>query len=683
MIKDSALTYRPDIDGLRAVAVLSVIFFHSGFKTFSGGFVGVDIFFVISGYLITSILLKEMENGNFSLIRFYERRARRILPALFFVILCILPFAWMLMFPGDLKKFGRSLTAVAAFSSNLYFWRVLDYFEPAAEEHPLLHTWSLGVEEQYYLLFPLSLMLLWRLGRAKLILVIILATVISLGLSEYGWRYHPQGNFYMLPTRAWELFLGSLLAFWHTKAPADREVNQSKQSAIIADVMTVVGLALIAYSILFFNRQTPFPSVYAIIPTIGTALILGFPSKGAWSRWVLTCKPIVAIGLISYSAYLWHQAVFALYRLNFLGSEGVKLTIPLIFLLSFISYKYIELPFRSAAKFDRKRIFSFSLLSIAVLAGSGVFLHISNGVPQRIPDEYNNILSDRERNNRLPCHSRPGAFIAPRHACEMGNRNASKTVALVGDSHADALAFSVDKVAMKKDIRVLNFTYNSCPPFPSINFYQTSASDLCNIYLKELKDFMERDNKIKAVVISARITPLFNGLTRFDNLEGGIEEGPIIHMPSVKNLDNKEISSPEKVVDQLAAAIKKDILWYLSTGRIVYLVYPVPEVGWDVPRNFVRRKLSDSKIDPEYLSTSYTLFKQRNKRVIEIYDSIQHKNLVKIRPSEFFCDTKTDRCLSHDTIRPFYYDNNHLSNYAAEHLATEIFGETMVVKVGN
>jgi peptidoglycan/LPS O-acetylase OafA/YrhL len=674
MTNNPVITYRSDIDGLRAIAVLSVIFFHSGIKIFSGGFVGVDIFFVISGYLITSILLKEMESGHFSVIRFYERRARRILPALFFVILCILPFAWVLMLPDDLKRFGRSLMAVVAFSSNIYFWREINYFAPAAEEHPLLHTWSLGVEEQYYLLFPLFLMFVWRFGREKLFVLTITATFISLALSEYGWRHQPQGNFFLLPTRAWELFLGSLLAFWHTKIPASPQGNKNQ---ITAEVMTLAGLALIIYSILFFDKQTPFPSIYSTIPTIGTALILGFQSKGRWSQSVLTFKPIVAIGLISYSAYLWHQVIFAFFRLNFLDQNSIKLTIPLVFLLSFISYRYVEMPFRDREKYSRKTLFSFSLLLFGLLATCGLFFQMSNGAPQRISNEYNNILSDREKNNKVSCHSRPGSFIAPKDACVMGDKNASQTFALVGDSHADALAFQINEEAIDKKIRVLNLTYNSCPPFPSIAFYQASASDLCNVYLKELKNFIDRDDRIKAVIISARITPFFNNLSRFDNLEGGVEAGAIPHMPHVIGLSNEESPPPEKVVDQLAIAIKEDISWYLSKGRVVYLVYPVPEVGWDVPSKFIKKKLSDSKVSREYLSTSYTLFKERNRRVIEIYDSIEHKNLVKIRPSEFLCDTTINRCLSHDTILPYYYDNNHLSNYGAKNITAEIFEKTM------
>ena len=205
--------YRAEIDGLRALAVLPVILFHADFELFSGGFVGVDVFFVISGYLITTIIISEMTEGKFSIINFYERRARRILPALFFVMFACIPFAWMWMLPSQMKDFSQSLIAVSLFASNILFWRESGYFDAAAEEKPLLHTWSLAVEEQYYVLFPIFLILAWRFGKNRVFWMIVVIAAISLLLSELGWRKQPAANFYLAPTRAWELFAGSIAAF--------------------------------------------------------------------------------------------------------------------------------------------------------------------------------------------------------------------------------------------------------------------------------------------------------------------------------------------------------------------------------------------------------------------------------------------------------------------------------------
>ena len=210
------MTYRKEIDGLRSLAVLPVIFYHAGFSFFSGGFIGVDVFFVISGYLITSLILKEKKEETFSLLNFYERRARRILPALFFVMICCIPFAWIWTLPAEFKDFAQSILATSLFSSNIFFWQGTDYFGGGnVDLKILLHTWSLAVEEQYYLIFPVFIMLTWRLGLKFLVYFFLTFTVLSLGLSHYGSSHFPVANFYLLPSRAWELLLGVLAALYH------------------------------------------------------------------------------------------------------------------------------------------------------------------------------------------------------------------------------------------------------------------------------------------------------------------------------------------------------------------------------------------------------------------------------------------------------------------------------------
>ena len=197
------MKYRADIDGLRALAVVPVVLFHAGFEAFAGGFVGVDVFFVVSGYLITSILIEDIENNRFSLVNFYDRRARRLLPMLFFVMLACIPFAWFWMLPIQMRDFSESLIAVSLFVSNIYFWQESGYFAIAAEETPLLHTWSLAVEEQYYLFFPVFLFALWRFGKNRVFWAIVGLSILSLVLSEWGWRNNPHANFYLALTRAW------------------------------------------------------------------------------------------------------------------------------------------------------------------------------------------------------------------------------------------------------------------------------------------------------------------------------------------------------------------------------------------------------------------------------------------------------------------------------------------------
>lgn len=333
------MKYRREIDGLRALAVLPVIFFHAGFDLFSGGYVGVDIFFVISGYLITSILIDEFEKERFSVTKFYERRARRILPALCFVMICCVPFAWMWMLPSQFIDFSHALLAVSIFASNILFWKKTDYFAADAEENPLLHTWSLAVEEQFYIFFPILLLLLWRFGRCPTFYVILAISILSLLLAEWGWRNAPSANFYMLPSRAWELGAGSICAFlmhWKKQQGAN-------------EVLSATGLALIVFSIFYYDRDTPFPSLYTLAPVGGTALIILYGSYSTLVAKFLSTSALVGIGLISYSAYLWHQPIFAFVRIRSLTDPEPELMVTLSIAtlgLAYLSWRYVEYPFR-------------------------------------------------------------------------------------------------------------------------------------------------------------------------------------------------------------------------------------------------------------------------------------------------------------------------------------------------
>ena len=340
------VTYRREIDGLRAVAVLPVLFFHAGFSIFAGGFIGVDIFFVISGYLITSILLKEMRVKNFSLLNFYERRARRILPPLFLVMLCCIPAAFFLMVPNQFIDFSESLAATSLFSSNFLFWSESGYFAGPSDLKPLLHTWSLAVEEQYYLLFPLFLMITWPLGFKKTVTILIFLALCSLGFAHYISSIAPGFNFYVLPSRGWELLIGAFAAYFLINKP----VNYKISSKFLNEAMGIFGLLLIIISIILFDESTPFPSLWSLIPTLGTVFIILFASPRTLVGKLLGAKVLVSLGLISYGAYLWHQPIFAfarIYKHELLTTSHYIAFIVISFFLAFISWKYVENYFRN------------------------------------------------------------------------------------------------------------------------------------------------------------------------------------------------------------------------------------------------------------------------------------------------------------------------------------------------
>ena len=330
--------YRREIDGLRAVAVLPVIWFHTGFFGLSGGFLGVDVFFVISGFLITGILLNEIEGGTFSILGFYERRARRILPALFVVVLTTIPFAWFLLDPPAFADYSRSIASVMLFISNVHFWENVNYFGLNVEQMPLLHTWSLAVEEQFYLVFPLVLLLFRRISWVLTVTLLGILAALSLALSEWGWRNEPDVNFFFTFSRFWELFAGAIAAV------------VAKYGALKGNgILAMLGLVLILGSMMVLDEATPVPSLYALAPVLGSVLVLLFAQGGAFVARLLSLRWLVGVGLISYSAYLWHYPLFAFAHVAYPNGLHPGLMLVLLVLtlvLAGLTWIYVEQPFR-------------------------------------------------------------------------------------------------------------------------------------------------------------------------------------------------------------------------------------------------------------------------------------------------------------------------------------------------
>lgn len=442
------MKYRAEIDGLRALAVMPVILFHAGFEWFSGGFVGVDVFFVISGYLITTIIISEMAEGKFSIVNFYERRARRILPALFFVMAACLPFAFLWLTPNELKDFGQSLVAVSTFSSNILFWREGGYFDAAAELKPLLHTWSLAVEEQYYILFPVFLMLTWRLGVKWILILLSIVFLVSLGVAQWGAYNSPTAAFFLLPTRGWELLVGVFTAFY-------LKYNSHFKSHSLNQALSLLGVGMIAYSIIAFDKTTPFPSLYALIPVIGTGLIILSAVPKTLIHNLLSLKIIVGIGLISYSAYLWHQPLLAFARYRSFGeiSELILFTLFAIsFVMAWFSWRFVEKPFRSKTKVSSRLIFKFSIIFALFFSMIGLWLHQSNGALNYYPKEKQQVLAS---------FIDASAYVTERHKkirlLEFSKSNGKKDILIIGDSHSEDLVNAVFEAGLNSDMEFSSY----------------------------------------------------------------------------------------------------------------------------------------------------------------------------------------------------------------------------------
>lgn len=456
------MEYRREIDGLRALAVVPVILFHAKLHVVSGGFVGVDVFFVISGYLITSIILAEKEAGAFTFLGFYERRARRILPALFVVLLACLPFAWQWLLPVDMKNFSQSLASVTVFASNLFFYLKGGYFDTASDLKPLLHTWSLAVEEQYYVVFPAFLVLALKFGRCGFLSLLVTAAIASLIAAHWGSASQPNAAFFLLPTRAWELLLGVFAAYWSQ----GRTLSGS-------NLASGLGLLLILYGIFGFDTKTPSPSIYTLIPTIGALLVIVFARNETLVGKILSCKPLVGVGLASYSAYLWHQPLLAFTRYRTVGDPASWKTSAAIIAtggLAYLSWRFVESPFRDRRRFTRKQIFVYSGLCSATLLAFGLAGHLSNGFPKRGgPDSLPNNYFEMASNARYPMRGTDGRLCVSEmaSACLLNSVSGAKTVLLVGDSHSADYSIEFRRYVADSRITAWQLSIYGCAFLPS------------------------------------------------------------------------------------------------------------------------------------------------------------------------------------------------------------------------
>lgn len=461
------MKYRREIDGLRALAVVPVILFHAGFQAFSGGFVGVDVFFVISGYLITSVIVAEKQAGAFTLLKFYERRARRILPALFVVMAACLPFAWFWFLPIDMKDFSQSLVAVNGFVSNLLFAYKSDYFDTANELKPLLHTWSLAVEEQYYVLFPIFLLLTWRLGKRWTVALLAVLAFISLGTAQWASQAHPTLAFFLLPTRGWEILLGAFIAYYN-----DRDENK-KVASNVAQFASLFGLSLVVYAVFCFDKQTPFPSLYTLLPTVGASLLILFATQQTMVGKLLGSKIVVGVGLISYSAYLWHQPllVFARYRSLEQPTNWLLAMLSVaVVALSILSWRFVEIPFRNRQQFSCHQIFKYAFFCSFVFVIIGLAGHFNIGFPKRVaPSNLPKNYFELGTMTRIDLKGIDGNLCVSDIAsiCQIKTDPGAKSILLVGDSHSADYSFEFRQYLTNHKVNAWQFSIGGCEFLPS------------------------------------------------------------------------------------------------------------------------------------------------------------------------------------------------------------------------
>lgn len=630
--------------------MVPVILFHAGLSLFSGGYVGVDVFFVISGYLITTILAEDVANQRFSLIGFYERRARRILPALFVVIVCCIPFAWTWLLPDDLQSFSQSIISVILFISNFFFWQSSDYFNPNTELQPLLHTWSLAVEEQFYVVFPLLLAGLWPLGITRLLGCLALLFAASLLISVWSAEHAPEAGFYLFASRSWELLTGAFIALYLHKRP------DTILSKPLSNALSCLGLALLLFAVLAFDCQTPFPGYMAAVPVLGTALIILFARPFTWVGKILGTKPFVAIGLVSYSAYLWHQPLFAFARYRNVTEPGILLMIGLIFvtfILAWISWAYVEAPFRDRERITRRALWTGGLLSASVLCLMALGGHITKGAPARFAPQIQTVLQASQRSkDEHPC------VVTQRHPptdvlkCTQADL---QTIYLIGDSHAASIASPLRDALRAEGFQLVRWTQISCYPVPGTARLPRTANTSCWEYKHAVEDFLVENPA--PVILAARWRFNLTG-HRFDNGQGGLEHG---------DSTNTIVAAPT-----YGATLAEATTGYVSAlaqHMPVIVLDQVPEAGWDVPAMVARNlQRHDS---PEPLTTSYAVYLEENAPVRAMMDQMPEGVYV-VSPSELVCSAQTGRCLNEIDHVPLYRDDDHPSSLFGQMIAAQI-----------
>ncbi|GLK67095.1 acyltransferase family protein [Hansschlegelia plantiphila] len=657
------MTYRPELDGLRAVAVLAVLLFHAT-GALPGGFAGVDVFFVISGYVITCVIAGDLDAGRFSVAGFYERRVRRIAPALVATILATALASAFILMPIDLKSMGRSAAAAALMVSNILFWNESGYFDAAAQTKPLLHTWSLGIEEQFYLLYPLLVSGLWRRARSALTAALLAMFVASLAAAAWMTADEPSTAFYLAPFRFWELALGGLIALRPMKA-------------LERAPFAWIGLAMIAASFAVFDATTPFPGLPALLPTVGAALVINGARGASLAARTLGSRPFTFVGKISYSLYLVHWPLIVLLEYR----QGARLdawqgaaVVAGSIALAWISWRVVEQPFRRpAGRGSRLAVFGGAGAAAALCCAAGAVFVVTNGLPERLPPDVRQIYSmigdDWPENAQCfvdtkGTHGPQPDDIRAGRLCSMGPKPTGRPDFLVwGDSHAPAIAPGIFAAADRVGARGLIVGAGACPPL--VDFRTLTARDATNRRCAEI-------NAAALDLMKSKEIPLVFMVARWPRSAAGNgygDEGLFF--------DPADIAAPIPGEDlKFKAALEATLARLQEIGVRPVIVMDVPEAGYNVPYELARAKMAGRSID---VDPTRAVYRERVERAREIITAAaEADNAEIVDPTRWFCDD--DDCDVQRNGLPLYRDTDHITRQTALALSPffdDAFGRAM------
>jgi peptidoglycan/LPS O-acetylase OafA/YrhL len=655
---ESAPRYRPDIDGLRAIAVTIVVLFHAGVFPFQGGFVGVDAFFVISGFLIGGIVHRDAARGRFSFVTFYARRARRILPALIAMVCATAAVGLAILSPIEMQRLSDSGMAALLGVSNLWFRVNTTYFSPDAHLDPYLMTWSLGVEEQFYLVFPLLMLALHRFAPKRIFLILAVLSLGSLVLSAVLTFRFPVSAFYLLPTRAWELGLGAMAAV----IPVSRPMIAHR---FLREMLSVFGLLAIGAALYLFNEQTFFPGLAALLPVLG-ALALICSEGSLLNRKLLAARPVVGLGLISYSWYLWHWPLMAMVRVCFPGEAPVHILVAVALLslpIAYLSWRFIETPFRHLGPAKSPRTTNIRVLrnyALAVTALIALLFGLRSGLPFRMAPAGYTIHAMLIKGSAGPCLSGYGQ-VSPNQsaACGMGDKRAN--IVLLGDSHAAALAPALKAIAEAHGYGFKQLTKASCPPLSGVTRQLPShpghAGECLTYNDRALADVIA-DKQNRIVVLAGFWSAPFEpeGRAAGDAYRDRVNAG--------------------SGATALQNGLSRTLALFASAGRRVILVGDAPSFSFDPARQAFADALPARRAVQEFLAPSFQLAggiaapqfvtkpARDTDRIVQEAVAAAPNGAQYISLADTLCTPTGCRVSMADV--PYYIDSQHLSQAGAQ-----------------
>jgi len=654
------LKYRSDIDGLRGIAILAVVIFHAFPEWVTGGYVGVSIFFAISGYLISSIIFKGLNEGGFSFIDFYSRRIRRIFPALIIVMLSAFTLGWFYLLAGEFKQLGLYIAGGAAFVDNLIAWQGVDYFDGSAELKPLLHLWSLGIEEQFYIFWPLLVWICWK-RKISTFVVLVLACFASFALNIKGFNYDPIATFYAPWTRFWEIIFGGLLAYCHIYHP--NVLNRSHSpfpKKWLPSFISFLGFSIILYAIFFYTKKTAYPGWSALVPVVGALLLINGGEGNFFNKKILSNKVIVWFGAISYSLYLWHWVILSFARL--IGGEEprIRFKLALLFLsvaLSWLTYRFIENPLRLGSYVKSKTF--FLVITLGVLGFIGLNAYERGGLPFRsynktvmkYPESMVTTPRRKECFEILYAHSKKENWY-----CEVGVNSNSVDYFAFGDSHALSLVPALEAFGQANNKRILFAGTSGCPPLlgiQSLKGPKEIEEHNCKLLNERIYDYV-RNNGIKNVILIGRWTYYTKSHSR---------PGEIVLI--VKN-PNGMVDAASSESD-LKDALKNTVGLYQKIGVNVFIVEDNPQQSIDP--SVALHKASKTPYDWAINKFSVTQNEHlRNQSKVNEYIESSGANIISF--NGILCANGV--CPLVEGGKFLYFDDDHLSISGAKKVAPEL-----------